>query len=73
MASPHLDPQRLRHFLAWLLSTAGAYAPKLVNPGGVEAWKHSPDVRGHGLDDVVPGFDVTPRDILREVVAAIKI
>ena len=41
-----------------------------MNPGGVEAWKHSPAARGHGLDEPVPGFDVTPRQIVREIVAA---
>jgi formylmethanofuran dehydrogenase subunit A len=64
------DREQLRMFLAWLLHSAGAYALKIVNPGGVEAWKHSPAVKGHGLEDVVPGFKVTPRDIVREIVAA---
>ncbi len=64
------DRAQLKTFLAWLLNAAGAYALKIVNPGGVEAWKHAPAVKGHGLDDVVPGFNVTPRDIVREIVAA---
>jgi formylmethanofuran dehydrogenase subunit A len=64
------DREQLRMFMAWLLTAAGGYAPKLVNPGGVEAWKHSPASRGHGLDDVVPGFNVTSRAVIREIVAA---
>ncbi|HYO24812.1 MAG TPA: formylmethanofuran dehydrogenase subunit A [Lacipirellulaceae bacterium] len=64
------DRAHLNMFLAWLLQAAGAYALKIVNPGGVEAWKHSPAAYGHGLDDPVPGFDVTPRQIVREIVAA---
>ncbi len=64
------DRERLRMFLAWLLGATRGYALKLVNPGGVEAWKQSPAARGHGLDDAVPGFDVTPRPIIREIVAA---
>jgi formylmethanofuran dehydrogenase subunit A len=64
------DRQQLRMFIAWLLGTAQGYAPKLVNPGGVEAWKRSPAARGHGLDDPVPGFDLTSRTIIRELVAA---
>ena len=31
----------LRNFLAWLLSAAKGYAPKIVNPGGVEIWKQT--------------------------------
>jgi formylmethanofuran dehydrogenase subunit A len=64
------DREQLKMFLAWLLGAARAYAPKLVSPGGVEAWKSSPASRGHGLDDAVPGFNVTPRQIVREIVAA---
>jgi formylmethanofuran dehydrogenase subunit A len=33
------DLNQLRHFMAWLLGAAKGYAPKLVNPGGVEVWK----------------------------------
>jgi formylmethanofuran dehydrogenase subunit A len=64
------DREQLKMFLAWLLGAARAYAPKIVNPGGVEAWKHTPETRGFGLDEPVPGFQVTPRRIVREVVAA---
>ncbi|MBA3483531.1 MAG: formylmethanofuran dehydrogenase subunit A [Pirellulales bacterium] len=64
------DREQLRMFIAWLLNASRGYAPKLVNPGGVEAWKRSPAARGHGLDDAVPGYDVTPRAIIREIVAA---
>ena len=62
------DREGLRMFVAWLLERAGGYAPKLVNPGGVEAWKHSP-VGAHGLDDTIPGFKATARDVVREIVA----
>ena len=33
------DQAALEAFLGWILSRTGAYAPKLVNPGGVEMWK----------------------------------
>ncbi|HEX6961334.1 MAG TPA: formylmethanofuran dehydrogenase subunit A, partial [Lacipirellula sp.] len=64
------DREQLKMFIAWLLNAAKGYAPKLVNPGGVEAWKRSPTARGHGLDDAVPGYAITPRTIIREIVAA---
>jgi formylmethanofuran dehydrogenase subunit A len=57
------EPERLRHFVAWLLQAARAYAVKLVNPGGVEAWKEGGD-NVHGLDEPVAHFHVTPRQII---------
>ena len=52
------DPARVRDAVAWWLEATGGYGVKLVNPGGVERWKH-----GNGnvssLDDDVAG--VTPR------------
>ncbi|HTU24957.1 MAG TPA: formylmethanofuran dehydrogenase subunit A [Pirellulales bacterium] len=62
------EPERVEAFLGWLLSATKAYAPKLVNPGGVEAWKHGSTL--HSLDDSVPGFRTTPREILQEVARA---
>ncbi len=58
---------RLRGFAAWLLNAAKAYAIKLVNPGGVETWKERPAGNVHGLDDPVPEFGVTPRQIIQEL------
>src|SRR5262245_29183420 len=58
------ESEKLRAFAAWLLGSAKAYAIKLVNPGGVEVWKEG---RGNvsGLDDKVPAFGVTPRQIIQ--------
>ena len=64
------DPERLRAFVAWLLSSAKGYAPKLVNPGGVEVWKTRAAGNVAGLDDRVPSFDVTPRQIIQGVAQA---
>jgi formylmethanofuran dehydrogenase subunit A len=57
------EPEKLRAFAAWLLSSAKAYAIKLVNPGGVEDWKEGQSGMC-GLDDAVPAFGVTPRQII---------
>ena len=60
------EPLRLKAYIAWLLNASKGYACKLVNPGGVEVWKQG----GHnvsGLDENVPRFDVTARQIIREV------
>lgn len=64
------EPQKLRAFIAWLLGATKGYAPKLVNPGGVEIWKSHQAGNAHGLDDVVDHFNVTPRQILSGVAHA---
>ncbi|MCA9238947.1 MAG: formylmethanofuran dehydrogenase subunit A [Planctomycetales bacterium] len=64
------DPARLRSFLAWLLARTSAFAPKLVNPGGVEVWKQSGGGALMGLEDRVPHFEVSPREIIQGVAQA---
>ena len=64
------EPERLKAFIAWLLGAAKGYAPKLVNPGGVEVWKQEPSGNVHGLDEMVHHFNVTPRQILEQVTRA---
>ena len=65
------EPQRLKALLAWLLGATKAYAPKLVNPGGVEVWKQRAAGSGAGIiagiDAPVDPFGVTPRQIVSEV------
>jgi formylmethanofuran dehydrogenase subunit A len=64
------DPDRLKAFVAWLLSSAKGYAPKLVNPGGVEVWKTKQAGNVHSLDEQVASFNVTPRQIIQGVAHA---
>lgn len=64
------EPQKLQAFIAWLLTASKAYAPKLVNPGGVEVWKSQRGGNVHGLDETVPEFDITPRAIITTFVEA---
>jgi len=61
------EPQKCKAFIAWLLGAAKGYAPKLVNPGGVEVWKQQQGGNVHGLDSVVEHFNVTPRQIIEAV------
>lgn len=65
------DPKRLRAFVAWLLGAAKGYAVKLVNPGGVEVWKQQANGNVSDIDQTVDHFDVTPRQILRELAHAV--
>jgi formylmethanofuran dehydrogenase subunit A len=49
--------------VAWMISATKGYAIKIVNPGGVESWGFGRNVRD--LDDPVPNFGITPREIVR--------
>ena len=51
-----------RH-VAWMMSSTKGYAIKIVNPGGLEAWGFGHNVKT--LDDQVPHFCITPREIIR--------
>ena len=64
------EPRKLDAFLAWLLTTTKGFAPKLVNPGGVEVWKQTGGGAQHGLDEPVDHFGVSPRQIITELTAA---
>ena len=61
---------RVTEAVAWWLQATGGYGVKLVNPGGVEMWKH-----GNGnvtaLDDAVEGLGVTPRRVLETIATAV--
>ncbi len=63
------ERDRARDYAAWLLGAAGGYAVKIVNPGGIEAWK-SGQRNVTGLDDAVSGRKVTPRAILETLTDA---
>jgi formylmethanofuran dehydrogenase subunit A len=58
--------ERVRAFCGWLLNATRGYALKLVNPGGVELWKQGKNGMT-GLEDAVPSFGVTPREIVAAV------
>jgi formylmethanofuran dehydrogenase subunit A len=64
------DSERLRGYVAWMLGATKAFGVKVVNPGGVERWK-----QGEGtvstLDDLVPHFEVTPRQIVTALAGAV--
>ncbi|GMQ80074.1 MAG: formylmethanofuran dehydrogenase subunit A [Planctomycetia bacterium] len=64
------EPEKLKAFVAWLLGAAKGFAPKLVNPGGVEVWKHRQGGNVKGVDDTIDSFDITPRQIIGQMAAA---
>ncbi len=64
------DADRLTGFLAWLIGSTRAYAPKIVNPGGVEMWKQKPTGNARDLDVPIDHFDVSPRQIIQSIARA---
>jgi len=50
-------------YVAWMMRATKGYAIKIVNPGGLEAWGFGRNVRD--IDDPVPNFDITPREIIQ--------
>ena len=57
--------------VAWMMVATKGYAIKIVNPGGLEAWGFGRNVRD--LDDLVPNFNITPREIVRGLCMVNKI
>jgi len=65
------ERDRAREYVAWLVGATGAYAIKIVNPGGVERWKQGMRDRT-GLDTAVGRTRATPRAILDTLVDAVN-
>jgi formylmethanofuran dehydrogenase subunit A len=63
------ERERAREYVAWLLGAAGAYAVKIVNPGGIERWKQGSRDRTD-LDSAIGSTRVTPRAILETLTDA---
>lgn len=51
-----------RH-VAWMIKATKGYAIKIVNPGGLETWGFGRNLKS--IDDPVPHFNITPREIIR--------
>ncbi len=57
------DQQRINDYIAWTLHATQALAIKVVNPGGISAFKFNQ--RSMELDEENVHYGVTPRQILR--------
>ena len=55
-------------YIAWLLKATKGYGVKVVNPGGTAAWGWG--LNCVSLDDPVPYFEITPREIIRGLLEA---
>jgi formylmethanofuran dehydrogenase subunit A len=65
------EPDKLRAFVGWLMSATKGYGAKLVNPGGIEAWKCRQAGNVNDLDSPVDHFNVTPRQIVASLAQAV--
>ena len=63
------ERERARDYAAWLIGATGGYAIKIVNPGGIEAWK-SGQRNLNDLDQPLATKGITPRAILETLADA---
>jgi formylmethanofuran dehydrogenase subunit A len=63
------ERERARDYAGWLLQSTGGYAIKIVNPGGVEAWKTG-QRNLTAIDDALDARRITPRAILETLADA---
>jgi len=62
--------EQVREAVAWWLGAAKAYTLKLVNPGGDEPWKGRRNANIGSLDESIPDFDLTPRQVIKALIDA---
>lgn len=60
---------QINDYVAWVLKATRALGLKVINAGGANAFKSN--VRQFGLDDIVPDYGVSSRQILQALQAAI--
>jgi formylmethanofuran dehydrogenase subunit A len=63
------DPQVIRDYVGWTLHAAQALAIKVVNPGGINAFKFNQ--RSLDIDEANSHYGVTPRQILQTLSRAL--
>jgi formylmethanofuran dehydrogenase subunit A len=55
-------------YIAWLIRVTKGFGIKVVNPGGTAAWAWG--LNCLSLDDIVPYFEITPREIIKGLIDA---
>jgi len=64
------DFSRIKDYIAWTMQAAQAIAVKVVNPGGISAFKFNQ--RRMNLDERHPYYGVSPRDIILTLARGLK-
>jgi len=70
MMTAKKDQQAINDYVAWTLRAAQGVGIKVVNPGGISAFKFNQ--RQLDLDEKNSHYNVTPRDILKSLATAVK-
>lgn len=70
MMTAKKDQQAINDYVAWTLHAAQAVGIKVVNPGGISAFKFNQ--RQLDLDEKNRHYNVTPREILKSLATAVK-
>ncbi len=70
MMTAKKDQQAINDYVAWTMHAAQAIGVKVVNAGGINAFKFNQ--RKLDLDEKNSHYDVSPREILQTLAAAVK-
>lgn len=70
MLAAKKDQQAINDYVAWTIQAAKAIGVKVVNPGGINAFKFNQ--RKLDLDEQNSHYGVTPREILHVLATAVK-
>jgi formylmethanofuran dehydrogenase subunit A len=65
------DVKQAAAVIGWTLKAVKGFGIKLTNPGGTEAWGFGDDISG--LDETVPNWDITPRQIIDTTIRACEL
>lgn len=69
MLSSGADQKLINDYVGWTLDASQAMAIKVVNPGGISAFKFN--TRSLDLDEAHPYYGVTPRQVVRTLARAV--
>ncbi|TXG84405.1 MAG: formylmethanofuran dehydrogenase subunit A [Thermomicrobiales bacterium] len=69
MMTARQDQRAINDYVAWTINAAQAIGIKVVNPGGISAFKFNQ--RSLDLDEQHPFYSVTPRQILKVLAQAV--
>jgi formylmethanofuran dehydrogenase subunit A len=65
----HEDFERVRDYVGWTIDSSKALGVKVVNPGGISAFKFNQ--RSLDVDEPHAHYGITPRDVLRTLTRAL--
>ncbi|MDR5735034.1 formylmethanofuran dehydrogenase subunit A [Caballeronia sp. LZ025] len=70
MLAANEDFERMRDYVGWTIDANKALGVKVVNPGGISAFKFNQ--RSLDLDEAHVHYGITPRDVLRTLTRALS-